>query len=125
MNTNPERGFRSLCRIREAFNYSLEGLRHAVTRETAFQQELIVLAAASALCIVLPFGTYLKIQLLIMHLLILIVELLNSAIEAVADKVCLEYDDLIKQAKDMGSAAVLLIFTAAVLLWGYSFSTLI
>jgi len=125
MNTEQGRGFRSLGRIYKAFIYSLDGLRHAATKETAFQQELIVLTALSALCIMLPFSGYLKIQLLIAHLLILIVELLNSAVEAVADKVSRESDDLIKQAKDMASAAVLLIFIATALLWGYALFTLI
>ncbi len=125
MNTRQGREFLMLGRIRKAFSYSLDGLRHAATREAAFQQELIILAVFSAVCIVLPFDTFLKIQLLVAHLLILIVELLNSAVEAVADKVCVEFDDLIKQAKDMGSAAVLLMFIATFLLWGYALSTLI
>ncbi len=118
-------GYRSIGRIRKAFLYSMEGLRHAATKEAAFQQELIVLAALSVLCLALPFGAYLKIQLLIAHIAILVVELLNSAIEAVADKVSLEFDDLIKQAKDTASAAVFLIFVAAFLLWSYALYTLI
>ena len=125
MNIKRSRGFLSLGRIYRAFNYSLESLRHAATREAAFQQELIVLAALSVLCILLPFSAHLKIQLLIAHLFILIVELLNSAIEALADKVCQEPDDLIKQAKDMASAAVLLVLVAVMLLWGYALFTLV
>lgn len=117
-------GYRSLGRIRKAFFYSMAGLRHATTQEAAFQQELIVLAALSVLCLLLPFDAYLKVQLLIAHLLVLVVELLNSAIEAIADKVTLERDDLIKQAKDTASAAVFLIFAAAFLLWSYALFTL-
>ena len=120
---NPD--FRSLGRIGKAFKYSLNGLRHATAHEAAFQQELIVIAILSAICIALPFALYLKVQILIIHLLVLIVELLNTAIEALADKLCLEVDPLIKQAKDMGSAAVLLAFCATGLLWGYSIYTLL
>jgi diacylglycerol kinase len=61
MNTEQGRGFRSLGRIYKALIYSLDGLRHAATKEAAFQQELIVLAVLSALCIMLPFSGYLKI----------------------------------------------------------------
>ena len=125
MEPGQDSSFRSTDRIRKAFVYSMAGLRHAATREAAFQQELIVLAAFSVLCIVMPFSIFIKIQLLMAHILILIVELLNSALESIADKVCREPDELIKQAKDMGSAAVFLIFVVAILLWGYALFTLI
>ena len=125
METGQDPSFRSIDRIRKAFIYSMAGLRHAATREAAFQQELIVLAAFSVLCIIMPFNAFIKIQLLMAHFLILIVELLNAALESIADKVCLEQDELIGQAKDMGSAAVFLIFIVAVLLWGYALYTLI
>jgi len=111
--------FPSLKRVVPAFKYSASGLRHATGHEAAFQQELLLLGILSVICLVLPVAIYLKVQLLIMHLFILVVELLNSAIEAIADKVCVETDPLIGQAKDLGSAAVLLAFVAGAVLWGY------
>lgn len=119
-----KQGLPSLKRILPAFKYSLSGLRHAAGREAAFQQELIVLGVLSVICLFLPVALYLKVQLLILHLVILIVELLNSAIEAIADKLRTDIDPLIKQAKDMGSAAVLLAFMAGAAFWGYVIYTL-
>lgn len=125
MTSNRNNDFRSIGRIANAFRYSLDGLRHAAKKEAAFQQELILLGIFSLISLLLPFALYLKIQILMAHLLILAVELLNTAIEALADKLCEETDPLIKQAKDMGSAAVLLIMAASVLLWAYALLTLI
>ncbi len=85
---------------------------------------MILIALLSLIAITLPFGVYLKVQLLLMNIAVLIVELLNSSIEVLADKVCKDIDPLIKQAKDMASAAVLLTFFAAILLWCYALYTL-
>lgn len=120
---NPD--FRSVGRIGKAFKYALDGLRHATAHEAAFQQELIAVAVMSAICIVLPMELFLKVLLLMSHLLVLIVELLNTAIEALADRLCLDIDPLIKQAKDTASAAVLLSLGASGLLWGYAIYTLL
>ena len=125
MTDEQDPDFRSLNRIGKAFKYSLDGLRHGTAHEAAFQQELIVVVMMSAICIVLPLAPLLKVLLLMTHLLILIVELLNTAIEALADRLCQEIDPLIKQAKDMGSAAVLLSLFAAALLWGYAIYTML
>ncbi len=122
MNTQ---NFKSLRRIPRAFRYSLSGLRHAASGEAAFQQELIGLGILSLVSLVLPVDPLLKVQLLILHLFILVVELLNTAIEALADRLCQEQDPLIGQAKDMGSAAVLLAFLAGAALWGYTIITLL
>ena len=121
----PKRSFLSVNRIFKAFSYSADGLKHATRNEPAFQQELILIALLTGACIVLPLGALLKIALLIAHALILIVELLNSAVEALANKVCTDRDELIKQTKDMASAAVLLSFVPAALLWGYALLTLL
>jgi diacylglycerol kinase (ATP) len=117
--------YRSLSRIGKAFGYSLAGLRHATAHESAFQQELIVVAVLTIVCFVLPFDLLLTLLLVIGHLLILIIELLNTAIEALADKVCTDIDPLIKQTKDAGSAAVLLTIFAVGLLWAYAIFTLL
>jgi len=67
--------------------------------------------------LILPVSVYQKLMLIVVLLFILIVELINSAIEAVVDRVSLERHDLSKNAKDFGSAAVLLTFMIAVATW--------
>jgi diacylglycerol kinase (ATP) len=125
MNEKAPVTYRSLGRIGKAFGYSLAGLRHAAAHESAFQQELILVVVMSIVCFVLPFDLGLTVLIVIGHLLILIVELLNTAIEALADKVCTDIDPLIKQTKDAGSAAVLLTICAVGLLWSYAIFTLV
>ena len=102
------RNFPGLRRIVLATRYSLEGLIAAVRSEAAFQQEL-------ALAVVLvPLGIWLgedgvqRALLVGSVLLVLIVELLNSGIEAIVDKTTPEFNDLAGRAKDLGSAAVFL-----------------
>lgn len=109
-----------LKRIFSAFGYSIDGLKHAAGKEPAFQQELMFLVAMTVGAFLLPFPIEIIIAITISHLFILIVELLNSAIEAVVDKASPEYHDLAKQSKDMGSAAVLLAIVIAVIIWGYA-----
>lgn len=115
-NKNPL-GFK---RIIQAFGYSLDGLKHGAKKEPAFQQELMLLGLMTFIAIIAPFSVVIKISLIISHILILVVELLNSAIEAVVDKASPEYHSLAKQAKDMGSAAVLLMFLISIIIWGYA-----
>jgi diacylglycerol kinase (ATP) len=115
-NKNPL-GFK---RIVEAFGYSFEGLKHATKKEPAFQQELMLLVLMTLIAIIAPFSVVVKVALIISHLLILIVELLNSAIEAVVNKASPEYHPLAKQAKDMGSASVLLGFLISSIIWVYA-----
>lgn len=117
-------GALSLLRVVKAFGYSMAGLRHASTHEAAFQQELIVLAVLSAICMLMPFSGLLKVLILLSHLLVLIVELLNTAIESLADRLCTQQDLLIKQAKDMGSAAVLLSCVGSALLWCFAIASI-
>ena len=112
-----DRGADGLTRLIKAFHYSMAGFRAAFANEQAFRQEvycLIVLA---------PLGlwwgeTGLERALLVGSLLIVpIVELLNSAVEAVVDRVGTEHHELSGRAKDMGSAAVLLSILLAGLVW--------
>lgn len=118
-NKNPATG---LTRIWRAFQFSMSGLRHALTKETAFQQEFGLFIVLLPVLFFLPVPLFLKILLLLANTGVLIVELLNSAIESVVDKASPEYHQLAKQAKDMGSAAVLLANLAALCLWGYAIS---
>jgi diacylglycerol kinase (ATP) len=106
--SNPHKGRTGLERIAYAAKYSWQGLSTAVRSESAFRQE-VVLAA-----LMLPAAWWLgrnwwEVALLAgTVVLVLIVELLNSAIEAVVDRVSLDLHDLSKRAKDYGSAAVFL-----------------
>lgn len=111
-------GATGLTRIVNAAGYSLQGLRAAVKYESAFRQELFLVV------ILLPAvfwvgNTAVEYALLIGSLLmVLIVELLNSAIEAVVDRVGSEHHELAGRAKDMGSAAVLLSLLQVCVVWG-------
>jgi len=104
-------------RIFSAFFYSLDGFKAAWRIEHAFRQELVLVILGIIVALALPISAYQKLMLIVVLLLILIVELINSAIEAVVDRVSLERHDLSKNAKDFGSAAVLLTFSIAVATW--------
>jgi len=97
-----------LTRIIAAWGYSLAGLAFAARRETPFRQEGLLYLLLLPVLIFLPLPGLYKFLLLGINTLVLIVELLNSAIEKVVNLVSPDYHPLAKQAKDMGSAAVLL-----------------
>jgi diacylglycerol kinase (ATP) len=98
-------GFR---RVWKASVYSIQGLKAAWKHESAFRQECILSIILMPLAFVVA-DTWVEASVLIaVCFLVLIIELLNSAIEAVVDRVGHEYHDLAGQAKDMGSAAVML-----------------
>ncbi len=103
-----------LSRLIAATGYSLQGLRHAVVNEAAFRQEVGATVVSVALVLLLPVPWGARVGVIGANLLVLITELLNTAVEALADRVSPEYDVHAKQAKDMGSAAVLL----ALMTWG-------
>lgn len=108
----------SIGRIFKAWRYSMQGLSAAIRHEAAFRQELI-LAVVLVPCAFALGRNIIEITLLLAAILIvLITELLNSAIEAVADAVSLEIHPLIGRAKDIGSAAVWLAFLLLLLIWG-------
>ncbi len=92
---------------RAAIN-SLSGLRYAVQEESAFRQELTLLVILAPCAFLLPTTVVERILLLGTLLLVLIVELLNSSVEAAIDRISLEKHGLSKRAKDFGSAAVML-----------------
>ena len=111
-------------RIAGAVRYSLAGLRSAWRHEHAFRQEVCVILPATVAALLLPVAALEKLLLVATMVLVLVVELLNSAIEAVVDRVSLERHPLSKNAKDFGSAAVMLavLLSAAcwaVVLWGW------
>jgi diacylglycerol kinase (ATP) len=104
-------------RIFSAFFYSIDGLRAAWRHEHAFRQELMLFIVGAAVALALPVSAVEKLLLIGVLALVLIVELINSAIEAVVDRVSLERHPLSKNAKDFGSAAVLLCCGLALAAW--------
>jgi diacylglycerol kinase (ATP) len=115
--TSPYKGKTGLQRIWNAFFYSIDGLKAAFRHEDAFRQEFLLAA------ILVPLGIWLgetgaeRALLAGTVLLILVVELLNSGMEAIVDKASPEANELAKRAKDMGSAAVLIALVHAALVW--------
>lgn len=106
--TNPHKGRTGLDRIIRAFGYSMSGLHQAYRGESAFRQEtwLAVVALPMAFWI---GQSWVEIALLLGSLLlVMIVELLNSAVEAAIDRIGFEMHDLSARAKDIASAAVFL-----------------
>ncbi|MFC7298838.1 diacylglycerol kinase [Herminiimonas aquatilis] len=106
-----------LKRIFSAFGYSMAGFKSAWRSEHAFRQELFVVVIATIAALLLPVPAWQKLLLIAVFVLVLIVELINSAIEAVVDRVSLERNPLSKNAKDFGSAAVLLTLMLAAATW--------
>lgn len=104
-------------RVFKAASYSWSGLRAALRYEAAFRQELLLVLLMAPIAFWLGQNTIQVVLLLSSLVLVLIVELLNSAVEAVADAVTLENNELIGRAKDLGSAAVFLSLLSAAILW--------
>ncbi len=115
---SPHKGKTGLTRIWNAFGYSMAGLRAAYKHEDAFRQEILLAAVLIPLALWLP-ATHIGRALMIASvLLVLMVELLNSAIEATVDRISLEKHDLAKRAKDIGSSAVLVSLINVLVTWG-------
>jgi diacylglycerol kinase (ATP) len=112
-----EKRKRGLQRIVDATHYSLEGLRAAWAGEAAFRQELVISALLTPVALLLPVSLAEKILLIGVMMLVIIVELLNSAIEAAVDRDSLEINPLGKRAKDVGSAAVMMALMLAAGTW--------
>lgn len=106
-----------LTRLRNAFGWSMAGLKAAFKHEKAFQQELVLCLLLAPLALWLGTTGLEKALLLGSLLLVLIVEIINSAIEAVVDRFGGEHHTLSGRAKDMGSAAVFLALANVVLTW--------
>jgi len=106
-----------LTRLFRALGYTWDGLKAAATHEEAFKQELMVVVPLSIAAWFVPVSLPEKALLFSSLQLILIVELLNSAVEANTDHISLERHPLAKRAKDMGSAAVFLSLVLAGGVW--------
>ena len=106
-----------LMRVWRAFTYSLDGLRAAITHEAAFRQELALVLVLVPVGLWLGHDTLERVLLVGSLFQVLVVEIINSAIEAVVDRVSLDRHDLSKRAKDLGSAAVLISLGLALWVW--------
>ncbi|MGH8580006.1 MAG: diacylglycerol kinase [Gammaproteobacteria bacterium] len=106
-----------LTRLWKALGYSINGLRSSYRYEEAFRQEVLLGAFLIPLAFLMPVSSLGKLLLVGSVLLVWITELLNSAVEAVVDRVSMEYHELAKHAKDAGSAAVLVSLLFCLIVW--------
>ena len=95
----------------------MAGLKSALQHEAAFRQDMMLGIVLVPLSLWLPLDTTMKVLLNVIWLLLLVTELLNSAIEAIVDMTSPGYHELAKRAKDMGSAAVFIMLTALTVSW--------
>ena len=107
-----------IARLVRAARYSLSGLREGLLRHTSFRQEVVAGAALTPIAIWLGDSGVERALLLSSLMLVLIVELLNSALETVVDRVGTEPNELSGRAKDLASAAVLLALLTVPVVWG-------
>ncbi len=114
---SPYKGKTGMKRVWNALFYSLAGLRAAIFHEDAFRQEVLLAAILIPTALLTPASAIGKALMISSVLLVLIVELLNSAIEAAVDHTSLDHHQLAKRAKDIGSAAVLLSLLNVVAVW--------
>ncbi len=108
-------------RIILATRYSWLGLIAAWKNEAAFRQELVALIASIIIAIAVDVTLFQKVALVGSVLFVMIVELMNSAVEAVVDRIGLERHELSGRAKDLGSAAVLLAIGLTSMIWAAIF----
>ena len=114
---SPFKGKTGLKRLLNAFGYSMAGLKAAYVNEDAFRQEVRLAV------LLIPLGIYLgntgieRAVMVASVILVIIVELLNSSIEATVDRISLENHSLAKRAKDIGSAAVLISLVNMAIVW--------
>jgi diacylglycerol kinase (ATP) len=114
---NPHKSNKGIVRAFRAAVNSWNGLIYAYKEESAFRQELALSLILIPLAIYLPVTPIEKILLIASVILVLIIELLNSSVEAAIDRISFEVHDLSKRAKDFGSAAVMLALLLCGLTW--------
>lgn len=117
INQNPHKGNRGLTRAWHAAKNSWCGLVYAFLEESAFRQELTLFGLLAPIAFFLPVTLLEKALLISSLVMVLVVELLNSSVEAAIDRISFEHHDLSKRAKDFGSAAVMLTLLITLLMW--------
>ena len=115
---SPFKGKTGLRRLLSAFGYSLAGIKAAYQNEDAFRQEVLMASVLIPLAFYLGETRLETAFMIACVLLVIIVELINSSIEATVDRISLENHLLAKRAKDIGSAAVMLSLFNLVIVWG-------
>ena len=115
--TSPHKGKTGLTRVRNAFFYSMAGFSAAYKNEDAFRQEVLLSLILIPLAFFLPVSGIGRAIMIGSILLVLMIELLNSAIEATVDRISIEHHSLAKQAKDIGSAAVFVALANVAIVW--------
>jgi diacylglycerol kinase (ATP) len=115
---SPFKGKTGLRRVWNAFHYSLDGLGAAWRHEDAFRQEALLTLLLIPLALWLGESAVERALMIGSVLLVLIVELMNSAVEAAVDRISLEHHPLSKRAKDVGSAAVMIALINVAAVWG-------
>lgn len=115
---SPYKGTSGLQRILNATGYSLAGFKAAFQNEAAFRQIILINLLLIPLSFFMPVSRVEQVLMIVVCLLAIIVELINSAIEAVVDRISIEQHPLSKNAKDMGSAAQFVALAIITLTWG-------
>ncbi|GLO60314.1 diacylglycerol kinase [Vibrio sp. MACH09] len=110
-------GYTGIKRVIKATGYSIQGLKAAIKYEAAVRQELMLLIIFTPIALMLDVTVVEKILLIGVLVIVLLCELLNSAIEAIVDRVGTEYHELSGRAKDIGSASVFVALTFASFTW--------
>ncbi len=114
---SPFKGKTGFPRIWNALRYSIDGCRDAWRHESAFRQEVLLALVLTPVSLWLPASGVGHALMISSLLLVLLVELLNSAVEATVDRISLENHCLAKRAKDIGSAAVLISLMNVLVVW--------
>lgn len=117
LSESPHKGKTGVRRVWNALRYSLSGLAAAFRHEDAFRQEVLLAALLIPAALLLPASGLGRALMIGAVLLVLIVELLNSAVEAAVDRISLEDHALAKRAKDIGSAAVFISLVNVPVVW--------
>lgn len=117
MDTPPKKNS-GIIRIYKAFFFSMQGLRAAFQSEAAIRQEVALAVVMIPLSFWLSGSTVERILLICSVLLVILVELINSALEAIVDRIGTERHELSGKAKDIGSAAVFVAMMITVVIWG-------
>ena len=111
-------GVTGFKRIVNAGKYSLQGLKAAWVNEAAFRQEMVLTLIMTVIAVCIPaVDVVSRLLLILMPWLVMVVEILNSAIEAVVDRMGDEWNELSGRAKDIGSAAVFIMLWLTAVVW--------
>ena len=117
LEESPFKGKTGLIRVVHAFFNSLAGLQDAWTHESAFRQEILLAAVLVPAACIVHVGAVERALLIGSVLLVLIVELLNTSVEAAIDRISFDHHSLSKRAKDIGSAAVFVALVLLAVVW--------